>query len=795
MLSASDRNSRARAVCIEMRVPPRGFFAFLTLFCAVATSALSQAREGSVRISVIDATGHPIAASVRVTGQGDVFAKDLSTGDLGTLTVDNLPYGIYRIQVQKPGFVTTDQSVEIKGSRAVRVAIQLRIAAPTESVTVNTPDTLLAVDQPGSVQMLGTNAIHDRLGSLPGRSLEDVINSQPGWLYEGSAVLHPRGSEYQTQFVIDGVPLTDNRSPAFGPELEADEVDSMTIYTAGIPAEYGRKMGGVIEVDTARDAQPGVHGQVVLDGGSFATAGLAADLQYARSKDAFAGTGAASRTDHYLNPVVPQNFTNSGRARNVGLRYERTPSANNKFSVSLRRESSRFNIPNELIQQAAGQLQTAGNAETMGVLAFDRTITDHASAAAHAMLRSKTSTFGSNPQSTPVVLFQTNGFREAYFNGSATLDRGPNEWKAGLDSDNTFLREAMSYSITEPSRFDPTTPASFAFADDRPDLEQSAYLQDTIHLRRMTIAAGLRWDHYQLLVNRSSLQPRLAASYYLPGGGLLLHGSYDRVYQTPESENILLSSSTQIEALNPGDFLRLPVEPSTGNYFEVGVSKDFAHRLRLDSNYFRRSFSNFADDNQLQNTTVAFPISFHKAVIYGMEGKLDIPAWHKLSGFASYSWQVGKVWFPITGGLFLGADAADVAANLSGHFPNSQDQRNTLRARARYQTAPRIWFAAGVAYDSGLPFEFDGTPETALAQYGPSVIARLNFDRGRILPATLLNASAGATLHHSDRFTTTLQADGENLGDTLDVLDFAGLFSGNAIGPPRSFLLRLTTNF
>ena len=43
----------------------------------------------------------------------------------------------------------------------------------------------------------------------------------------------------------------------------------MSIYTAGIPAEYGRKMGGVIEVNTLQDSQAGFHGQAVLSGGSF----------------------------------------------------------------------------------------------------------------------------------------------------------------------------------------------------------------------------------------------------------------------------------------------------------------------------------------------------------------------------------------------------------------------------------------------------------------------------------------------------------------------------------------------
>src|SRR6201999_3142008 len=132
----------------------------------------------------------------------------------------------------------------------------------------NAAATLIDPDQAGSVSQVGATQIQDRVGSLPGRSLQDLVDTQPGWLYEGNAVLHPRGSEYQTQFVVDGVPLTDNRSPSFGPEIEAADVQSLSIYTAGFPAEYGRKMGGVIEVNTQQDSQPGLHGQLVLSGGS-----------------------------------------------------------------------------------------------------------------------------------------------------------------------------------------------------------------------------------------------------------------------------------------------------------------------------------------------------------------------------------------------------------------------------------------------------------------------------------------------------------------------------------------------
>ncbi|MFY9729957.1 MAG: TonB-dependent receptor, partial [Candidatus Acidiferrales bacterium] len=266
-------------------------------------------------------------------------------------------------------------------------------------------------------------------------------------------------------------------------------------------------------------------------------------------------------------------------------------------------------------------------------------------------------------------------------------------------------------------------------------------------------------------------------------------------FQTPSFENLLLSSSMDVESIDPGNFLRLPVEPSQGNYYEAGLTKSVAGKIRLDANYFRRLVGNFADDDQIINTTISFPISFRKSIIYGAEARLAVPDWRGFSGFLSYSYNVGNAWFPVTGGLFLGPDASVAAMQLNGHFPDSQDQRNTVRGRIRYQVKPRCWLAAGIQYDSGLPFEFDGDPETVLQQYGQQVLDRINFNRGRIYPSFLVSASAGADIYKSERLNMRIQADGQNLTNVLNVIDFGGLFSGNAIGPSRSFALRLTAQF
>ncbi len=773
----------------------------LALFVLIfALPALGQTNNGELRLKVVDPSGAGVKATVQVVSDANQYLNTLVTNDDGSLDVQRLPFGVYQIEIQRTGFANALENIQVRSSVPLELRIELKLPSVAQSVTVTSDATLVNPDQPGAVNQIGNSAIQDRLGSVPGRSIQDLGQfSQPGWLYEGNAVLHPRGSEYQTQFVVDGIPLTDNRSPSFGPEIEADDVQSMTIYTAGIPAEYGRKMGGIVEVNTLQDSQPGFHGQVILSGGSFDSAGAYAQGQYSWGKNTLGGSASGSMTDHYLNPVVPQNFSNTGTLGDFAMHYQRDFSPNDRLNLSVRHEISRYDIPNELIQQAAGQRQTADNIETIGVASYQHSFSSNMIADFRAMFRDNANDFFSSPESTPIIVSQHNFFNEAYFKGSMTINHGRHEFKFGFESDNTFLHENFAYIITNPLEFDPGTPNPFSFVAARPDLEQSIFAQDLIHLGNWTISAGLRWDHYQLFLNRQAVEPRFAVSRYFPSANVVVHFSYDRVFQTPSFENILLSSSTAATTLNPVS-LQLPVEPSEGNYYEVGATKSFYNRFRIAENFYRRLLNNYADDDQIENTTISFPIAFRKSVIYGAETKLDLIDYKGFSGFLSYSYTVGQAWFPVTGGLFLGDDA-DIPT--SGHFPDSQDQRNTVRGRLRYQITPRLWVAAGIQYDTGLPFDFQCDPSLTLpqcianvtAQYGPKVVSRINFDRGRIYPAFQVNASMGADLIRRDKFNMRIQVDGQNLNNVLNVIDFGGLFSGNAIGPPRSYALRLQTQF
>lgn len=784
------------------------------LFC-YSLCLFGQSNTGELRLQLTDPAGLAVSTSVQIVSQANQYRRSLSTDDQGTLILQRLPYGVYRIQIEQPGFAPVSETVEVRSSTPTERLIKLKIAEPKQSVTVSAASTLINPEQAGSVDQVGSDFIQNRVSSIPGRSIQDLVNSQPGWLYEGNAVLHPRGSEYQTLLVVDGIPLTDNRSPGFGPSIDADGVESLSIYTAGFPAEYGRKMGGVVEVNTLQDSQPGFHGQVVLSGGSFDTAGASARAQYAWEKNVFGASAGGSMTSHYLNPVVPQNYTNKGTTGDFSGNYERDLTSNDRLRFIVRHALARYQIPNEQVQEnpqllaelgqpapppgTPAQLQTAGNFETMGSASYQHFFSSNFLLDVRGMVRDNRNNFNSNPYSWPIIVFQSNEFKEGYFNSSVSIHHGRHEWKAGVESDNIFLHEHYSDTITANPNFnsypfDPGTATTLSFRGNRPDLEQAAYVQDLIHYGNWTLEAGLRWDHYQLLLNQNALQPRISAARYFSSANLMVHVSYDRIFQTPSFENILLSSSPEVQSFEP-TVLRLPVKLSHGNYYEVGAIKSFFNQFRFTVNGFRRDVNNYADDNPILNTSISFPIAFSKAVIYGAEGELELPRWKRFSGFISESYIVGNSWFPVTGGLFLGQDAINAATQLTGHFPDSQDQRHSVRGRLIYQVTPRLWIAEGIQYDTGLPFDFNGTPQQALAEYGQKVIDRIDFVSGRIYPSFQVSASAGAGLYKSERLNVSFQIDAENLTNVLDVIDFGGLFSGNAIGPSRSVMMRLTTNF
>ena len=250
------------------------------LFLLLMLVQLGPSNSGELRVSVADPAGQPLQSHVELVSEVNQVRERLETDARGLLVAPGLPFGRYRMVVARDGFAPFVTSVDVSSALPMTVRVSLALAGVQAQVTVRPEEPLLDPHQTDSVSRIGADMLRQRVAALPGRSLADLVNTQPGWLLEANGILHPRGSEYQTQFVVDGLPITDNRSPAFAPEIDADEVSAMSVLTGGYPAEYGRKLGGVVEVATSEQARRGLHGAATATVGSFATRGVDASLGY-----------------------------------------------------------------------------------------------------------------------------------------------------------------------------------------------------------------------------------------------------------------------------------------------------------------------------------------------------------------------------------------------------------------------------------------------------------------------------------------------------------------------------------
>lgn len=754
----------------------------------------SQSNTGELRLSVTDPAGLPLPGAVELVSESNQLRQAIEIDDAGRGTARRLPFGRYQLTVVREGFTPFAALIEIHSALPVSYPVVLAIAGVQTQLTVTANDTLLDPRRTAASHRIGADTLEQRTMALPGRSLPDLVNTQPGWLLEANGILHPRGSEYQTQYVVDGLPMTDNRSPAFAPELGGDDVHAMNIFTGGYPAEYGRKLGGVIEVITTPQSRRGLGGAVAMSGGSFDTLSADALAQYGWERSSLGFSAATAVTDRYLDPPVEENFTNRGSTSNASVHVEHDLTDADRLGFILRRGQGHFLVPNEHVQEAAGQRQDRNSAETAAQFSYQRIFSPRVLGDLRGMARDVSAGLWSNGFSTPIIAGQNRGFREVYFKGTVTASVGPHELKAGGDISLGTVREQFGYRITDPDLFEPGTRAAFTFDERRPDREQAVFVQDQVRHGPWTVYGGLRWDRYRLAVEDAAFSPRVAVAWSWPAGDLVLRGSFDRAFQTPAFENLLLASSEAIETVNE-EVVRLPVPASRGNFYEAGLSKVLLGRVRVDAAYFSRQMTDVADDDLLLNTGVSFPIAFSHADIRGTELKVDLPPLKRVSGSFSYSYLRGVGDLPITGGLFLGEEAAGLLQSHS-RFPVTQDQRHTIRGRVSYAFSPDGWVAIAGAYGSGLPFEdFNGDRAEAVAEFGSRVVDRVNFETGRVLPNASLDVSAGIVVARKDRRSLRLQAEVRNLTDRLDVINFAGLFSGTAIAAPRSMAVRVRAEF
>jgi len=383
------------------------------------------------------------------------------------------------------------------------------------------------------------------------------------------------------------------------------------------------------------------------------------------------------------------------------------------------------------------------------------------------------------------------------------------------------IEERFSFGITDPGLNDPDADGYnpdlapydltrggilFDFHAKRTGSYGAAYIQDNFHYQGLTANLGVRYDHNDLPKSEQQLQPRIGLAYYLTSTRTVLRASYNRVFLTPEYENILFGSSPEAAALVPpavkesrelgGGVLLNRSERQ--NAYMVGLQQAVGSKLRVDVDFWWRRSKNPADQDQFENTGIVFPITFTEGRHNGWDVRLDLAETHGVRGFVSVGHTRALYVPPPVGGLFLDVGAID--AITGGPFLIDHDQKLQAQGQLLWDIGQSgLWLGANVRYDSGLvtaasPDELAADPDNAFA--APYVVIHTggDLDPNRIKARTIANFSLGLDLHRH-HVPISIQADLLNAFDPAGVYNILSVFGGTHVIPPRTLSVRLRYGF
>ncbi|MGB7922783.1 MAG: TonB-dependent receptor [Pyrinomonadaceae bacterium] len=794
-------------------------FMLAAIFALCAATADAQTRIGTLQGTVKDPNGALVSgASVTATQTVTGYHQTAQTDAQGAFKLVNLPFHVYNVRVEAQGFQPAENSIDLESVVPINLDFTLTVGATAETVTVTADDSLIEPDRTSSDTDINQTIIQHQAGAAPSRGIEAIVASVPGFAPDDNGRLHPRGSESQVQYVVDGVPITDNLSAIFSTSLDARTLRTVEVMTGGIPAEFGDKLAGVINVNTRSGLEAPTQGGLTFSGGSFSTGEIGADFSTRTKKFGFLTNLTATTSQRFLDPPTIENFHNFGRTGKAFFRLDYQFDPNNSLRGTFLFGGSNFQVPNRLEQEFAGQDQRQRLRDHSEYITYEHVFSPTTFGQFSFYNRYGKARLTSNPLSTPVVAFQDRSLQNTGGLVALSLTRGRHNIKFGGQFTRAFVREEFNFYPTVPfDNFETedgtlvpnpvnafTAADPFVFRGRRNGYLVSAYIQDRFTLfPNFTLDAGLRYDNYKLVVHDQAFSPRIGIAYYIPRTQTVLRASYNHLFQTPPPENLLLASSAEAAALSPlavvqGQSGVRPIRPDKQHAFEVGAQQQLSRYLRLNATVYQKRITNFSDKDQFFDTGIIFPITISSGRVTGEELRLESSDIRGFRGFVSYANARAYGVTPINGGLFLG-EAVESLDLIGLKFANDHDQRNSLQFQLSYNHQPTgIYAIFGGRYDSGYPTDVEpGTTLAAFVEQGfdPRLYNEIDFQRGRVRPRTILNFSIGADLLRKERASLNVQFDIQNLTNQLFLYNFESVFSGTHIGFPRLFSGRVALRF
>ena len=644
----------------------------------------------------------------------------------------------------------------------------------------------------------------DAINAVPGGDntlLNQVILQAPEVAQDSFGQFHVRGEHNGLQYRVNGIILPEGIS-VFGQSLDPRLISSMSLITGALPAEYGLRTAGIIDITTKNGTlAPG--GSVSIYGGSHGT--VQPSFNYAGSSGSFNYFVVGDYLRNRLGIESPDGSSNpihDDTRQYHGFAYlEDVLDADNRIALTAGTSSGSFQIPNRPgLQPSLGwnvNGQTTFPSENLDE--NQREITHFAILSwqhsdgpldTHTALISRYSSLNFQPDPIGDLLF-TGVAQQAYKRNVAFGLQSDSAYKlndahtirAGIYLQNdrsTSLTTSQVLPVDASGAQTSNSPVPVVDNGARTERIESVYMQDEYRLLpTLTINYGARFDNFNAFTSGKQLSPRLNVVWQaLPD--TTVHGGYSRYFSPPPFELVGTETVSKFAGTSNAPAVTQADSPKAerANYLDLGVEQKITGALTAAIDTYYKWSNDLIDEGQFGAPIILTPFNYRDGRQYGIILSTNY-AGRDLSAYANLAFQSDK------GRMFESAQfnfPADALNYVATHYIDlDHEQRVTASAGASYLWRD-IRFSGDLLFGSGL--------RASLTLPDGSVIPN-----GTHLPYyTQVNTGVSHVFHLTGAGTLTARVDVINLFDReYQIRNGTGVGVGAPqFGPRRGYFFGLS---
>jgi outer membrane receptor for ferrienterochelin and colicins len=494
--------------------------------------------------------------------------------------------------------------------------------------------------------------------------LNQVIMQAPDVTQDSFGQFHVRGEHNGLQYRLNGIVLPEGIS-VFGQSLDPRLISSVSVVTGALPAEYGLRTAGIIDITTKNGLQaPG--GAISLYGGSHGTVEPSFNYSGGAGSFSYLVTGSFLRNDLGIeSPDGSSNPIHDHTTQYHGFGYfEDILNDENRVALMLGSSVGKFQIPNQYGLQPSTGLTVNGisaypsqnlDENQREVTQFAALSWQHSAGALDVqtsfIARYSSLTFKPDPLGDLLYTgIAQNAFKQniayALQSDAAYRLNDDHTVRAGVfvQTDHSVSDTTSQVLLTDATGA-PISDVPTAIVDNNSKTEwiESLYLQDEWKLiPTFTINYGLRFDRFNAYTSAHQVSPRVNMVWQaLPD--TTVHGGYARYLSPPPFElvggkDIALFQNTTSPAASPATD-----SPSAerANYYDLGVQQRVFGGLTLGVDTYYKQSVNLIDEGQFGAPIILTPFNYRYGKQYGVEFTANYTV-EKFSAYFNFAAQSAK---------------------------------------------------------------------------------------------------------------------------------------------------------